>query len=412
MKVMFICGARLTENGLRCASWIKSLICGLPDDINVTVAGEGADVNSIIKCMAGDTEVSFFGFSVSGSERDFADIIKAVNPDATVIFGTEKTYTLFALNACKLAGIKGKTALFAQGIALACAKSYHEGVPHAIVRRWTFRDFARRSNILTEQKNMFISAAKEKQAIEKTEHFIGRTTLDNAVLRMYNPDAAYYKCNDVMRSVFYSGQWRYENCEKHRIFISQFYYPLKGFHYLLEAAAQLKNKYPGLKIAAAGYNPVLKAVDENEIKDSSYIRYIKSLIKKYNLKDNIELLGELNENEMKREYLNANVFVLPSTIENSPNSLGEAMLLGVPCVASDVGGVSDFAEHKKEAYLYPSSAPYLLEYYIDKVFSDGENAEKIGLKAKERAEGDYNTETNINRFTEILEGISNSYEKS
>ena len=268
MKVMFICGARLTENGLRCASWIKSLICGLPDDINVTVAGEGADVNSIIKCMAGDTEVSFFGFSVSGSECDFADIIKAVNPDATVIFGTEKTYTLFALNACKLAGIKGKTALFAQGIALACAKSYHEGVPHAIVRRWTFRDFARRSNILTEQKNMFISAAKEKQAIEKTEHFIGRTTLDNAVLRIYNPDAAYYKCNDVMRSVFYRGQWRYENCEKHRIFISQFYYPLKGFHYLLEAAAQLKNKYPGLKIAAAGYNPVLKAVDENEIKET------------------------------------------------------------------------------------------------------------------------------------------------
>ena len=49
----------------------------------------------------------------------------------------------------------------------------------------------------------------------------------------------------------------------------------------------------------------------------------------------------LDAEGMKREYLNANVFVCPSTIENSPNSLGEAQILGVPCISSYVGGVSD-----------------------------------------------------------------------
>ena len=406
MNVMFICSAGISDGRLRCASWIKGLICSLSDSVSVTVAGECADGNGVLKCRLGNTGVSFFGFSISEPEQKFAEMIKAANPDAAVIFGTEKAYTLFALNACELAGIKSKTALFAQGIALACAKSYCEGVPHKIVRGWTIRDIMRRSNILTEQSNMLLLAEKEKQAIEKTEHFIGRTVLDYSALRMYNSSAAYYKCNDIMRSVFYSGQWRYKNCEKHRIFISQYYYPLKGFHYLLEAAASLKHKYPNLKIAAAGYNPVNKSVDKKELKDSSYIRYIKNLIKKYKLKDNIELLGELGEEEMKREYLKANVFVLPSAIENSPNSLGEAMLLGVPCVASDVGGVSDLAEHKKEAYLYPSSAPYLLSYYIDKIFTGGENAGETGLKAKKRAEADYNIEANINRFTEILKEIS------
>lgn len=39
--------------------------------------------------------------------------------------------------------------------------------------------------------------------------------------------------------------------------------------------------------------------------------------------------------------LNANMFLLPSAIENSPNALGEAQMLGVPCVSSRVGGVED-----------------------------------------------------------------------
>ena len=44
---------------------------------------------------------------------------------------------------------------------------------------------------------------------------------------------------------------------------------------------------------------------------------------------------------MCNRYLKSNVFVCPSAIENSPNSLGEAQLLGVPCVASYVGGSMD-----------------------------------------------------------------------
>ena len=59
------------------------------------------------------------------------------------------------------------------------------------------------------------------------------------------------------------------------------------------------------------------------------------------MEDKIEFLGRLSAEGMKQAYLDANVFVMPSTIENSPNSLGEAMLLGVPCVAADVGGVAE-----------------------------------------------------------------------
>ena len=57
------------------------------------------------------------------------------------------------------------------------------------------------------------------------------------------------------------------------------------------------------------------------------------------LEDKVSFLGPLNAEQMKAEYLRSNVFLCPSSIENSPNSLGEAQMLGVPCVASYVGGI-------------------------------------------------------------------------
>ena len=55
---------------------------------------------------------------------------------------------------------------------------------------------------------------------------------------------------------------------------------------------------------------------------------------------------------MRQAYLEADVFLLPSQSENSPNSLGEAMLLGLPCVASNAGGIPDMLADGQEGLLY------------------------------------------------------------
>lgn len=69
-------------------------------------------------------------------------------------------------------------------------------------------------------------------------------------------------------------------------------------------------------------------------------------------------------------YLASSVFVSVSTIENSPNSVGEAMLFGCPVVSSCVGGVLDMLEHGQEGFLYQASAPYMLAWYVGCVFRD------------------------------------------
>ena len=97
---------------------------------------------------------------------------------------------------------------------------------------------------------------------------------------------------------------------------------------------------------------------------------------------------------MKRAFLDANVFVLPSTIENSPNSLGEAMLLGVPCVASHVGGVANMLG-PEEGFLYQSTAPYMLAYYIQKVFAMEDATGELGQKAHSHAAVTHDPQTNL-----------------
>ena len=408
MKLLFICGADIKGGALSCAGWIKSLIAGLDKDIEISLFCAGKDrQNQDMTVTENGRYVPVFFYTSSDMPDRFKHAVDKARPDAVVIFGTEAPYTRAGVDLCRESGLLGRTALFAQGICCACAQSYTLGLPPEIISRYTLRDILRRSNIRKEQKVLLNRAKDEEYSIKQTSNFIGRTSLDEAVLRMYNPSAEYYHCGDVLGGCFYDGEWRYNSCTKRRIFVTQYYYPIKGFHYLLDAAAMLKDKYPDLTVAAAGYNPIQTSVGKKEFKDSSYIRYIKELVQKYGLQDHIELTGMLSAEEMKREYLKSNVFVLPSVIENSPNSMAEAMMLGVPTVAADAGGVSDFAEHRSEAYIYPSTSAHLLAYYIDRVFSDPEGAERLGAAGRRRAKREYDKEHNLRVFESTVKEIAN-----
>ena len=60
------------------------------------------------------------------------------------------------------------------------------------------------------------------------------------------------------------------------------------------------------------------------------------------------------------------------------------MLLGVPCVAADVGGIANLLS-PGEGYVYQSTAPYMLAYYIMEVFRQEERAEELGRRARSHA---------------------------
>ncbi|HIS58965.1 MAG TPA: glycosyltransferase family 4 protein, partial [Candidatus Faecousia faecipullorum] len=88
-----------------------------------------------------------------------------------------------------------------------------------------------------------------------------------------------------------------------------------------------------------------------------------------------------------------------------PNSLGEAMLLGVPSVASDVGGVADMMDHGKEGYICQPTAPYMLAHHICRIFRMEEDAENLGSAARAHAQKTHDPEKNLAALLHIYEEV-------
>ena len=334
----------------------------------------------------------------------FEDIIRGFNPDIIHIFGTEFKHSLIMLQVCKELNLLDKTIVNIQGLCSKIAQVYYSDIPQRVVHGFTFRDFIRRDNICQQRKKYSKRGIDEIKALRIAKNVIGRTDWDMACTTQINPNINYYFCNETLRNSFYKDKWNYEECEKHSIFVSQCNYPIKGFHKLLQAMPLILQRYPDAKICTTGKD-LINLSFKDKLKLGSYQKYLKTLIRKNGLENKIKFLGMLNEDKMKQAYLNSNCFVSCSSIENSPNSVGEAMLLGVPIISSDVGGVKNIITHNKEGYIYPFDEEYMLAYYVCKVFEDKECG-KITENAIKHAETTHNKEKNLEALVQIYNVIA------
>ena len=199
--------------------------------------------------------IRYFGFRKKNllkysfdNERYFVELISRLNPSVVHIFGTEFPHTLEMINACERLNILNRTVISIQGLTSVCAHHYYADLPKKIINGYTLRDLIKCDNIKRQMK-MFIKRGKyEIEAIKKTKYVIGRTDWDKACTEQINPNVKYYKCNETLRDSFYENTWDIDKCNKHTIFLSQANYPIKGFHYMLEAMPIILIKYPDTQI--------------------------------------------------------------------------------------------------------------------------------------------------------------------
>lgn len=419
MKILWIVNTIIPEiaeaqnkRGANIAGWISGALHFLKnvEDVELSIAyvddKRAADENGI-----GDG-FTYFNIPYNVNilhpstrvELRVKEIIGVVNPELIHIWGTECTHTYSVMKVCRELGIDDKVVISIQGLVSYYYHHYLANLPVKIATGNTFKELLKRKNLIGCANDYKERGRYEEIAIQMAKHVIGRTEWDYGCVKRLNPDINYYFCNESLRDPFYNKVWSYDKCEKHTIFVSQSHVPLKGLHFVLQAVANLIKKYPDIKITVTGKNRFNKDL-QSVIRFSSYDRYLSYLIKKLDLASHIEFLGTLNAQQMCEAFLKANLFVCSSSIENSPNSLGEAMLLGVPCITSDVGGIRSIFDDKKDGYMYPYDEYYMLEYYIDRIFQSREICEKFSESARKHALKTHDREVNNNTLVKIYRRI-------
>lgn len=331
-------------------------------------------------------------------EKHWKNVTKMFDPQLVHIHGTEYNYGLAFLRACP--NIPAVASI--QGMVSCYARYYLAGLTTwDLLKSITLRDLLL-GTLWSDKRSFKKRGVYEVEMIRHLKHVIGRTSWDRAHAISINPNISYHFCNETLRDSFYDKTWTYDNCEKHSIFISQAGYPIKGFHQLLKAMPFILKQFPETKIYVAGTD-ITRAKDGfvGKLLRTGYGRYVSRLIKKYNLEHSVIFTGSLNEERMCQQYLRSNVFVCPSAIENSPNSLGEAQILGVPCVVSYVGGSMDMMEGNEEN-LYRFEEIEMLAIKICRVFSE---CREVNLTMQNKARARHNGDVNSTRLYQIYKEL-------
>ncbi len=408
MKVMWLCnlipGAVQAAMGRTGAGglWVDQALAGLRQ--------AGVTVRILCPGPAGewtlDEKTSCRTFPIGAPheyqpalEEVFARELAEYAPEVIHVWGTEYPHTLAMVRCAEQAGLLDHLVVSIQGLCHVIAERYLMGLPEQACRSLTFRDLVRKDSLLQQQEKFRLRGENEKAVLALARHVMGRTSWDRSHTAAVNPRRHYHFCNETLREPFYEGRWRYDRCEQYRIFAPGCDYPVKGFHILLEAFAPIAREFPEAMLAVPGPSPLAVGLRRN-----GYQKYLCRLLKKHRLENRVKFLGPLTAEQMKQQYLRSHVFVLPSVMENSPNSLGEAMVLGVPCAAADVGGVAELMG-EGEGLLWPAGDSKALEAAIRGLFRLGGGAAQLGAAARAHGRVTHDPETNRAALLDIYESL-------
>lgn len=336
---------------------------------------------------------------VDNSLEQWQQLKNKINPNVVHIHGTEFNY---GLNYIEANG--SENVVFSiQGLVSVYYRYYNQGLGFLeILKNITFRDLIKRDSLFQSKHKFKKRGVIEREYFKKSRYVIGRTDWDHAHSLAINPKINYFYGGEILRPKFYvSEKWNYNNCNPYTIFLSQAGYPIKGLHQVLKALPLLISKYPHIKLKIGGNNILLNATMKDKLRKNGYASIINHIIKVNGLVEHIEFLGPLSEDQMIEQYLQSNVFVCPSSIENSPNSLAEAQMLGVPNISSFVGGTLNMVKHGKNGFLYRFEEIEMLAYYIDEIFQQKEKASYLDEEILER----HHPLTIKNQFLEIYNTI-------
>jgi glycosyltransferase involved in cell wall biosynthesis len=275
--------------------------------------------------------------------------------------------------------------------------------PSELWRSHRLIEIATRRGLLWRYWDWVGGARQEQEILAGAKSFMGRTDWDRAHVRSVNPTANYYDVGEVLRPVFREHQWDAAQCERHSVIFTNAGEPRRGTEVLLRAMRAVRREFPNAKLRLAGQIGTRRGYD----------RFLRRMIAESGLLGAIEFLGYLDGRAMARELCRAHVFAISSYIENSPNSLCEAMQVGLPCVASYAGGIPSLVEHGRTGFLFPTGEAPLLADMILRIFRDDVLASRLSRAARAEASGRHAPQRVVsqllNAYNEVIANGQEAY---
>lgn len=318
-------------------------------------------------------------------EHKFIEVIEDFKPDVIHIFGSELYHGLAARVAGNIPMV-----LHIQGL---LSLSIYILLPPGFSRReyiMSGKGLKGKFHHLQYLAYWKRSAYREKAILNAVPYVIGRTDWDRQAMVVLNPKAKYYYGGEILRDVFYEARKRqFPNVPTITTTIS--FPTYKGYDVILKVAYILKNELH-LKFQWNVYGNINPEFIEKHLG-----------LRHQDL--NINLCGVASAETLCDALLSSTMYFHSSYIENSPNSVGEAQMVGVPVVASRVGGTDSMVEHGKTGFLYPVTDPYMAAYYIKRLIDNKEENMAIGKKAREIALVRHDKKQIVKELLDVYEQI-------
>ncbi len=297
-------------------------------------------------------------------------VIDRFRPDLIHVHGSEGPFGLL------WGAVPTPVLISLQGILAACSRAYFAGIPATdLVRDVLSLEFAKGRGLVHTHGAMRMAAGRELVILKGCRFFAGRTDWDRAILSAVNPGARYYHAEEVLRPEFYHHLWRPLAGSRFVVYTTGGPAPYKGLVLLLEAVALLRESVrPDIQLRIAG-----------EVEGTAMWPIALRAVDRLGLRGVVRWLGPLSSAAVVSELEAASVYVHPSFVENSPNSVAEAMILGVPCVAACVGGVPSLLKDGREGLLFRPGDVRGLAEMIGVLAAEPALATRLGGNARRRA---------------------------
>lgn len=300
------------------------------------------------------------------------DVVKSVKPDLIHIHGTEERFGLIREY------VKDIPIVFSiQGLVSPTKEKYFSGFPKNFIRKnESLVDKLKAVSELKLYKVFKVRVQREQKYLRKAQYVIGRTFWDKAITGLFNPNRQYFVGDEILRKEFYDAGWKKENWSSPLVLVSTISPgPYKGIETLLKTASILKHN--------SRFPFVWKVIGL-----SNSDKWVKMAVKLTGISPDsckVELCGRMTSERMAPLMQQCDIYSHVSHIENSPNSVCEAMLLGMPVIATYVGGTPSMLDNQKEGMLVQDGDPYSLASTINWLHGHFSEARVMGNNARTRA---------------------------